>query len=104
MMISPKTYIEDFKEKSYEELLEEKKRLNKEIEEFENGKNKFSSYIISPSPDVRYQCNLEYMAELCNLISEKYRKNQTLIQISKLCFDYELNVKFSYSKNLTSSK
>lgn len=76
MMIGPKTYIKSFEDKSYEELLKEKTKLNKQIEKFENNKDDLSEVIISPSPEVVYQCNLEYMAELCNLIAEKYRKRK----------------------------
>lgn len=30
--------------------------------------------MIHPSPEVFYQCNLEYLGELCKLISEKYNQ------------------------------
>lgn len=76
MMVGPKTYIKKFEDKSYEELLEEKTKLNKKIEEFESNESELSGVIISPSPEVVYQCNLEYMAELCNLIAEKFRKRK----------------------------
>lgn len=76
MMIGPKTYIKEFETKSYEELLEEKKKLNKKIDEFENKRIELSGIIISPSPEVVYQCNLEYLSELCNLIAKKYREKK----------------------------
>lgn len=76
-MIGPKTYIESLKDKSYQELLKEKTELNEEIEKFENNKSELPrNYHLSPSPEVVYQCNLEYMAELCNLIAKKYRKDK----------------------------
>ena len=74
MMIAPYEYIESIKNKSYEELLELKKELNREIEEFENKTYKPELDFIDPSPDVVYSCNLKYMAELCNLICEKFEK------------------------------
>lgn len=76
MMIGPKTYIEQFEDKSYEELLVEKKNLINKISEFEDENYKILDIVVEPSPDVRYQCNLEYLAELCILIAEKYRKNK----------------------------
>lgn len=33
---------------------------------------KDEAWDIHPRPDVRYQMNLEYLAALCNYISEKY--------------------------------
>lgn len=77
MMMGPKTYIKDLEDKSYEELLEEKKKLAQKIEEFENNKTELPGIIISTSLEVVYQCNLEYMAELCILIAEKYRERIT---------------------------
>ena len=84
MMISPSTYIENLKEKSYEELLKEKKALNDKIEKFESSQNnqdnqdKSTMFIIHPSPEVVYQCNLEYMAKLCSLIVKKYREEKLI--------------------------
>lgn len=84
MMQSPKGYIESHKEKTYKELLVERKELLKEIYSFENGeegelekrlrKDKDEIVIVNPSPEVRYQCHLSYLAELCELIREKYNK------------------------------
>ena len=74
MMISPDWYIEDIKDKKYKELLIEKDKLLKEINDFENDKIPESEYMIDPSPEVRYQCNLKYLSKLCELISEKYNE------------------------------
>lgn len=78
MMISPKTYREKQENKSYKDLLEEREKLLKKILEFENNFDENSDtvlddmVIISPSPEVIYQCNLKYLAQLCDLIAEKY--------------------------------
>ena len=74
MMISPDYYFEEQKDKSYEDLLKEKKKLLKEISDFENDKIPEDDYNIDPSPDVIYQCNLLYLSKLCELIAEKYNK------------------------------
>ncbi len=71
MMMSPEVYIDEQKNKSYDELLKEKERLVKDIEQYENNPD-FEEIIIDPSPDVRYQCNLEYLSELCKLIADKF--------------------------------
>ncbi len=77
MMISPDWYIEDKKDKKYKELLIEKDKLLKEINDFENDKIPESEYMIDPSPEVRYQCNLQYLSKLCDLIAKRY--NQEVI-------------------------
>ncbi|MDO4271659.1 MAG: hypothetical protein Q4C83_01585 [Candidatus Saccharibacteria bacterium] len=71
MMISPESYIDEIRDKSYKQLLKEKRRLIKEIDEFENSSRQ-EEIIVLPSPETIYLCNLEYLAELCKLIAEKY--------------------------------
>ncbi|MBE6027509.1 MAG: hypothetical protein E7227_02750 [Clostridiales bacterium] len=73
MMISPEGFIEEYKNKSYIELVKVRDELLKEIRGFEKDKGQDGMGImISPSPEVRYQCNLLYLGKLCELISEKY--------------------------------
>lgn len=74
MMISPESYIEELKDKSYEELLKEKRNLLKEISDFENNNISNERFNIDPSPDVIYQCNLLYLSKLCELIAKKFNK------------------------------
>ena len=61
---------------SYEELLKERRSLLRRIREFERDYRKNSDNLLlvarCPSPDVEYLCNLMYLAELCNLISDKF--------------------------------
>ena len=73
-MISPDSYIDEFKNKKYKELVVEKNKLLKEISDFENNNIPEESYNINPSPDVIYQCNLLYLSKLCELIANKYNK------------------------------
>ncbi len=74
MMISPESYIDELKNKTYKELIEEKNKLLKEISDFENNKIADEEYNINPSPDVIYQCNLLYLSKLCELIADKFNK------------------------------
>jgi len=75
MMISPESYIDQLRDKSYEELLEEREKIIKEIREFEKTYNKDSKEeLISPSPKTIYICNLLYLGKLCELIVEKYNE------------------------------
>lgn len=74
MMVSPMGYLEGVKELSYEELIKEKNQLIRQINRFEKGKIKQEEHMICPSPDVIYQMNLEYLAELCKYMKERYNK------------------------------
>lgn len=74
MMISPNCYIDELKDKSYKELLKERKELLEAIYSFENEEIEQGEIICSPSPEVVYQMNLEYLGELCKLISKKYNE------------------------------
>ena len=74
MMISPQSYVDDLKEKCYEDLIKEKDKLIKEIERFENNKIADSEIYMDPSPEVVYQCNLLYLSELCKLVHDKFNK------------------------------
>ena len=76
MMISPDSYIMRFKDSDYNELIKERDRLIEWIREYEENEKKGDrsgeEWKICPSPDVRYQCNLEYLAKLCNLMQARY--------------------------------
>ena len=72
-MISPGAFIAlNCKDKSYKDLLKMREELLEEIYDFEKGKISPESRMINPSPEVIYQMNLDYLGELCKLISETY--------------------------------
>ncbi len=74
MMISPISYIEELKDNSFEQLIAERDSLIQEIKElekiaFKKGEDRTDpAWQFHPGPDVRYQMNLEYLAELCSFI------------------------------------
>ncbi|MBR3564142.1 MAG: hypothetical protein IKN92_05065 [Clostridia bacterium] len=75
MMISPESFIEfECKGKSYKELLKIRDELLESVYDFEKGRISSEEKMIMPSPEVVYQMNLEYLGELCKLISETYNK------------------------------
>ncbi|MBQ8472558.1 MAG: hypothetical protein IJ501_03545 [Bacilli bacterium] len=74
MMISPDLYRDEKQTKTYEELIKEKDKLVKYIRDFEINKIPMDDYLMNPSPEVLYKCNLEYLSELCILIKEKFNK------------------------------
>ena len=78
MMISPEIFIEEQKDKTYQELLVERNKLIREIKQYESGEEP-EHIIINPSPDVRYQCNLEYLAKICELIARKFNEEKMSI-------------------------
>ena len=81
-MISPASYIDTQKNKTYKELLRERNKLLSDINNFENGNIKKSN-IIDPRPEVIYQWNLMYLGELCKLISKKYNKEYIMFDESQ---------------------
>ena len=80
MMISPISYIEELKDNSFEQLIAERDSLIQEIMElekiaFKKGEDRTDpAWQFCPGPDVRYQMNLGYLAELCSFIEEKYNR------------------------------
>ena len=78
MMISPEAYIEELKNATYTELISERKKLIKYINTYEKneilGNRTGKEWKICPSPDVKYQCYLEYLAILCTHMRRRYNE------------------------------
>jgi len=76
MMISPETYISDFMTADYHDLMKERDRLIRYIRKYEKsecaGDRSGDEWNVNPSPDVRYQCHLEYLAKICSLMHKRY--------------------------------
>lgn len=70
MMMSPNMYIKELENKSYKELLKVRDELINEIKDFENNKVESS---FKPSPETMYKVHLQYLSELCLLISNKFK-------------------------------
>lgn len=70
MMMSPHMYIKELENKSYKELLKVRDELINEIKEFEDNKVEHS---FKPSPETMYKVHLQYLSELCLLISNKFK-------------------------------
>ena len=79
MMMSPGGYIEDFKDADYNTLIKERDELIAYIVEYEKkekaGDRSGDEWMIKPSPDVHYQMYLEYLAEMCKLMHQKYNED-----------------------------
>ena len=78
MMISPETYVLLHENESFDQLIKERESLIQEIADLEKivfDDNKLSdAWQIKPGPDVQYQLTLEYLAELCKFMSQKYNR------------------------------
>lgn len=76
-MNSPQGYIEYCKLYSYEELIQEREELQDDIRSLEqklfSGDIK-DDYIVSTSPQVRYQVKLEYLAALSDYMQQRYNE------------------------------
>ena len=76
MMVGPSAYIEQFKNAEYLELIKERDNLLAFIKDYEAkdiaGDNPGEELLMHPQPVVRYQVYLQYLGELCNLMSNKY--------------------------------
>lgn len=77
-MISPVSYIARFENADYSDLINERNRLIVYILDFEKkeiaGDRSGEDWQINPDPTVIYQCYLNYLAELCDLMKKKYNE------------------------------
>ena len=73
-MISPDAYAMMLKDDPYEELLSVRDELMEDILYFEAHRDEPEEPRIEPSAEVRYQCDLDYLAEVCKLIAKKYNE------------------------------
>lgn len=98
MMIAPIEYVDQHKNDTLEELIAARRELEQEIAELEKElfgigvedrawddlsdeeKERLEKeweegeIIKDPGPEVEYQCNLMYLAALCEFIREKYNR------------------------------
>ena len=78
-MISPQTFRTGLQKDTYKDLIKKRDELMRSIKRFEkaeaSGERMGEERDIDPSPEVRYQVNLEYLSEVCSLMSEKYNED-----------------------------
>ena len=76
MMLSPGFAAEEHKNDSFDQLIAERNSCFLELKELEKivfDENRIDpEWNVHPGPDVRYQWSLEYMAELCKFMQDKY--------------------------------
>jgi len=75
MMMAPEQYTEQFKNASYQEILKVKNELVSDISKFEHDYDREDSdWNICPTPDVRYQWNLETLGMIAPLLSKAFNR------------------------------
>ena len=74
MMMSPQTFVNQYKDMSYKELLSIRDEMLEEIRAFEAEPYNPAEDMIDPPANFVYLCNLDYLGKLLELISEKYRQ------------------------------
>ena len=76
MMLSPGFAVEEHKNDTFEQLITERDSCFLELKELEkvvfDEERVNPEWNMHPGPDVRYQWTLEYMAELCKVMQDKY--------------------------------
>ena len=82
MMISPELYVEQLSDKKYEELLLIRDELIESVQSYEE--DPYLETDIMPGPEVVYQCELQYLGKLCELIAEKFRQERVWIETEGL--------------------
>lgn len=88
MMISPEEFVEQHKNDTLEELIMARRCLEEELVELEkklfyigvdeNDSSIFEldEFAVNPGPEVKYQCKLMYLSELCKFLCEKYNREE----------------------------
>lgn len=75
-MMSPESFVRAYKDEPIEEIIKIRDELIDNIKNLEKivfSKDRSSEeWNFHPGPDVRYQVNLEYLSQICILLSEKY--------------------------------
>ena len=78
MMISPTSYVEMLKGKSYPDLIRERDRLIRYMWKYEQdekaGDRSDPEWGMCPQPVVKYQVYFDYLAAICDLMHRKYNE------------------------------
>ena len=75
MMISPQSYVEEFKNRTLEECVAERDELIRELKKFELHPD--YETMMLPSPLTQYRMTAMYLKELCDLIVEKVEQGDS---------------------------
>ena len=92
MMIDPFSYVDQYKDASYQEILKFKNELISDITKFEHDfDRKDPNWRVAPGPDVQYQWNLEALGFIASMLSKAFNKEYETGD--KVIFDYGKDMK-----------
>ena len=75
MMMSPDSFLKEYENAGYFELLKLKNELVQKIAEFERDcEMKDDGWNFSPGPDVQYQWNLEVLGKVAGMLREAFNR------------------------------
>ena len=95
MMIDPFSYVDQYKDASYQEILKFKNELISDITKFEHDYDlENSEWEFKPGPDVHYQWNLEVLGLIAPMLREAFNREYECGE--KNIFDYGKDMKEFY--------
>lgn len=75
MMMSPYSFLKEYENAGYFELLKLKNELVKSIAAFESDcERKDDGWKINPGPDVQYQWNLDVLGKVAGMLREAFNR------------------------------
>lgn len=74
MMFCEYGIVEDYKDCTYEELLDLRSRVMEDIIDFEEDRTSEINWWRKPGADIEYSLNLEFLSELISAINRKFRQ------------------------------
>lgn len=75
MMMSPDSFLKEYENAGYFELLKLKNELVQSIASFENDcEMKDDGWKFSPGPDVQYQWNLDVLGKVAGMLREAFNR------------------------------
>lgn len=98
MMIDPMTYVDQYENASYLDILKFKNELVESITKFEHDfDRKDSDWKFAPGPDVQYQWNLEALGFIASMLSKAFNKEYETGD--KVIFDYGKDMRQFYDQH-----
>lgn len=98
MMIAPMTYVDQYENASYLDILKFKNELVESITKFEHDfDRKDPDWKFAPGPDVQYQWNLEALGFIASMLSKAFNKEYETGD--KVIFDYGKDMRQFYDQH-----
>ena len=97
MMIDPMTYVDQYENASYLDILKFKNELVESITKFEHDFDRNDpDWKFAPGPDVQYQWNLEALGWIASMLAKAF--NREYESGEKDTYDYGKDMKIHYEQ------